>query len=150
MKKITALLLTGACSLTFVSNSFGMLIQKSLIRKVALHKKTQFHTSKLMLNPNLFDTWEQAYYASRKAIGNQGLFSNTDLLLNIIQQNKENNILLKENNELLRAVLKQNDLHSYIEHNYQFKISNADNYSQLNHLHDTLEKKHGIKIKGDE
>ncbi len=39
MKKTIALLLINTCSLTFISNSFGMLTKTYLVRTTATHKK---------------------------------------------------------------------------------------------------------------
>jgi hypothetical protein len=91
MKKLITFLLT----ITFISNSFGMLNQKSLIRKIATHKKiNSFHTSR-------------STHASDKASTNHNLLKENNALLHkIIEQNKENN-------GLLRTIVKQNYLQSY-------------------------------------
>ena len=133
MKHITTFLLTSACALTITNNSFGMLAKTSSIKQIK--KIRSFHTSKPMLI-NLFDiwAWEHARDASEKADGNQNLL-------------QENNKMFKENNELLRAIIKQNYLLSYRAH---YEVRDTELTTKLNALHDSLEKKYNIKIKNDE
>lgn len=122
MKKITALLLT--CALTITSNSFGMLT------------KTSFHTKKLRPFSTKTNSNDHPLIFKRDEL-NFSTKDNRDLLREIIEQNKENN-------ELLRAVLKQNALHFSIQHNYQFKGPTAKHYGKLAALYKEVENKYDI------
>lgn len=134
MKKITTFLLASTCALTFI-NSFSMLVQKSLTRKIAAHKKIGFHTSKP---------------AHDWLTDNEHIKQNNDLLHQMFKQIKEKNALLhqinnqnKENNALLRTIVKQNE--AIIKQNHM--IYKGDNTNQL---HETrlinLYKKYDLNI----
>jgi hypothetical protein len=115
-----------ACALTITGNSFGMLTKTSFqIKKIkSFCTKTSSHD-----HPLIF----------KKEDLNISTKDNRALLREIIEQNKEIN-------DLLRATLKQNALHFYIQHNYLFKMPTAGHYGKLSALYKSLEKKYNLKI----
>lgn len=150
MNKINIILST-ACALTFINNSFGMLIKAK--QKINRYKniKASVHT-------------KQPQYVCSFNVGDQ-----EELLHKIIEQNKENNDLvkdnnklLKENNLLLRTIAIQNymynsrdtfankkELHNYLyERHWHSRCSDSQikrHEDVLEHYH-TLRQQHGIDI----
>jgi hypothetical protein len=111
----TNIILSTACAFVVINNSFGMLTKASSIKQI---KKIR-----------------SASYAATTP--------NHELLHKIIQQNEQNNNLLKENNELLRITL---------QHNYLLSRSKYNGYcekelKQLDSLHDFLKQTYNINPK---
>lgn len=111
MKKITVLCLL-ICALANNNNVFGMLTKTSPIRKIILHKNIKsFHARDTWESKSCYCAPENCICTEKKQKNKQIIVEKADLnnsvqenhkLLNkIIQQNKENNLLL-------RTIVKQN------------------------------------------
>jgi hypothetical protein len=148
MNKTKLLLITSTCALT-INNSFGMLTKISSPLKMS-HKTRYCSKISLQDKAKIQETIESQngfnHFDDSFKISTNGTCDNQKLLLKIIQQNEENNALLKENNDLQRAVLKQNDLHAYLAHNYFFDVPNVEYYIKLNHLRQNLKKKYNLQV----
>jgi hypothetical protein len=148
MNKTKIILAASACALA-ITNSFGMLTKISLPLKSSykakfcsmVSRQDKIKIQDIVDTQNGVNSFDDSFKTSKNETSD-----NQKLLLEVIQQNKDNNNLLKENNELLRAVLKQNDLHGYIEHNYLFNVPNVEYYIKLNRLRQNLKKKYNLQI----
>lgn len=126
MNKIN-IILSAACAVAIINNSFGMLTKTSSIKQIKKIKAASIKAS---------------YKAQERKVlnkANQEAKVNNELLHKIIQQNEDNNKLLKENNALLRDVIQQNNLLSC-------HVGNTTALYEIIHFNKMLEEKYNIKI----
>jgi hypothetical protein len=154
MRKIIIVFLLNGLMIPY--NSFGMLTKTLPIKHIK--KIRSFHTSRPL--QDIFSIW--ASMDAEKANKNtQAILdkanTNNELLHKIIQQNEQNNNLLKENNLLLRTIVKQNYLYASLKRSLankkEFETSYYGRYyphkkghRDLLEHYDTLKKQYEIDI----
>jgi hypothetical protein len=105
------IILSSICTLTSIS-SFGMLTKTSSIHKIATYKNIKsFHTNSPIYNQKTYSEAKDVNDKAQKILDKANI--NNELLHKIIEQNEQNNKILKENNLLLRTIVKQNYIYKY-------------------------------------